>query len=105
MEHLREKGYTILENNWMSSHNEIDIIAKKDDTLVIVEVKTRRSNYLVAPDVAVDKFKQRRLILAAESFVNRYNMDIDIRFDIISVVVDSNNNHVIEHIENAFYPV
>ena len=104
VDYLIERGYQIIERNWSNGHKEIDIVAKDGDTIVIVEVKTRRSTYLVEPETAVDVFKQRNLIWAANSFVNRFQYDNDVRFDIISIVIDSNNEKRIEHIEDAFYP-
>ena len=104
VDYLIERGYQIIERNWSNGHKEIDIVAKDDDTIVIVEVKTQRSTYLVEPETAVDVFKQRNLIWAANSFVNRFQYDNDVRFDIISIVIDRNNEKRIEHIEDAFYP-
>ena len=104
VDYLIERGYQIIERNWSNGHKEIDIIAKQDDTIVMIEVKTRRSTYLVEPEIAVDVFKQRNLIWAANSFVNRFQYDNDVRFDIISIVIDRNNEKRIEHIEDAFYP-
>ena len=103
-DYLLQLGYQILERNWSNGHKEIDIIAKDDDTIVIVEVKTRQSTYLVEPEITVDVYKQRNLIWAANSYVNRNQYDNDIRFDIISIVIDRNNEKRIEHIEDAFYP-
>lgn len=103
-EYLIKQGYQILERNWSNGHKEIDIIAKDGDTIVIVEVKTRRSTYLVEPEATVDVYKQRHLIWAANSYVNRNQYDNDVRFDIISIVIDRNNEKRIEHIEDAFYP-
>lgn len=104
VDYLIERGYQIIERNWSNGHKEIDIIAKDGDTIVIVEVKTRRSTYLVEPEIAVDVYKQRNLIWAANSYVNRNQYDNDVRFDIISIVIDRNNEKRIEHIEDAFYP-
>ena len=102
---LIAKGYQILEQNWVCGHKEIDIIAMDGKELVIVEVKTRRVQCLVDPEETVDKIKQRFLIWAAESYVERNNLDVDVRFDIVAIVVDKNNEHRIDHIENAFYPM
>lgn len=104
VDYLIKHGYQILERNWSCGHKEIDIIAREDDTIVIVEVKTRRSTYLVEPEATVDVYKQRHLIWAANSYVNRNQYDLDVRFDIISIVIDKNNEKRIEHIEDAFYP-
>ena len=104
LEYLLEKNYQILETNWVCGHKEVDIIAKDGDTIVFVEVKTRHSKCLVDPEITVDSYKQRHLIWAANSYVNRYQYDNDVRFDIISIIVNPNNEKKIEHIEDAFYP-
>ena len=104
LEYLLERNYQILEKNWSCGHKEVDIIAKDGDTIVFVEVKTRHSNCLVDPEATVDVYKQRHLIWAANSYVNRYQYDNDVRFDIIAIVIDRNNEKRIEHIEDAFYP-
>ena len=101
--YLIEKGYEILERNWRNRHNEIDIIAKDGKELVIVEVKTRKSNNYGEPDLAVNKQKQRLLIYAANAYIFRNNLDINTRFDIISIVFN-NGEPVIDHIEDAFLP-
>ena len=102
---LAAKGYQILEQNWVCGHKEIDIIALDGKELVIVEVRTRRVQCLVEPEETVDKYKQRFLIWAAESYVERNNLDVDVRFDIVAIVIDKNNEHRIDHIEDAFYPM
>ena len=104
LEYLLERKYQILETNWVCGHKEVDIIAKDGDTIVFVEVKTRHSTCLVEPEATVDVYKQRHLIWAANSYVNRYQYDNDVRFDIIAIVIDKNNEKRIEHIEDAFYP-
>lgn len=101
---LLEKNYQILDTNWVCGHKEVDIIAKDGDTIVFVEVKTRKSNYLVEPEATVDAYKRRHLIWAANSYVNRFQYDNDVRFDIISIVIYNNDEKRIEHIEDAFYP-
>jgi putative endonuclease len=104
LEYLLEKNYQILETNWVCGHKEVDIIAKDGDTIVFVEVKTRHNSCLVNPEITVDYYKQRHLIWAANSYVNRFQYDLDVRFDIIAIVIDNNNEKRIEHIEDAFYP-
>ena len=104
LEYLLAKNYQILETNWACGHKEVDIIAKDGDTIVFVEVKTRHNPCLIDPEVTVDSYKQRHLIWAANSYVNRYQYDNDVRFDIIAIIVNSNNEKKIEHIEDAFYP-
>lgn len=102
VEYLQDKGYQILERNWRSGHKEIDIIAlNDDDVLIIVEVKTRKSDDFGEPDIAVGITKQRMLIWAADAYVRYRNLDVDVRFDIISIVI-SDAEPEIEHIEDAF---
>ena len=102
-QYLIEKGYEILERNWRNIHKEIDIIAKDGEYLVIVEVKTRQTDEYGDPDIAVTKQKQSRLIAAANAYLLRNKLDIDTRFDIISIIF-KDGNPVIEHIEDAFLP-
>lgn len=101
-EYLTGRGYRILERNWHNHHQEIDIIAAKGNELVIVEVKCRSGNPLVEPYVAVNRNKQNLLIKAANAYIQRKDMDMETRFDIVSVVLGS--EPVVDHIENAFYP-
>ena len=103
VQYLTDKGYEILERNWRNIHKEIDIIAKDGETLVIVEVKTRQNDDHGEPDLAVTKRKQRMLIAAANAYLFKTNIDIETRFDIVSIVF-SNGEPVIDHIEDAFLP-
>lgn len=103
VKYLEDKGYEILERNWRNRHKEIDIIAKDGKELVIVEVKTRKSSNYGEPDLAVNKQKQRLLIYAANAYIFRNNLDINTRFDIISIVF-KDDKPVIDHIEDAFLP-
>ena len=101
--YLIEKGYEILERNWRNIHKEVDIIAMDGPDLVIVEVKTRQSDEYGEPDLAVTKRKQRMLIAAANAYITRNKLDVETRFDIISIIL-KDSEPVIEHIEDAFLP-
>lgn len=103
VQYLTDKGYEILERNWRNIHKEIDIIAKEGDDLVIVEVKARQTDEYGEPDIAVTKRKQRMLIAAANAYITRKGLDVETRFDIISIVF-KDGEPVIEHIEDAFLP-
>lgn len=103
VDYLMGKGYEILERNWRNIHKEIDIIAKDGRFLVIVEVKTRQTDAYGDPDTAVTKRKQRMLISAANAYLTRNNLDIETRFDIISIIF-KDNEPIIKHIEDAFLP-
>ena len=103
VQYLTDKGYEILERNWRNIHKEIDIVAKDGEELVIVEVKTRQSDEHGNPDLAVTYQKQTRLIYAANAYIFSHNLDINTRFDIISIFFDD-GKPIIEHIEDAFLP-
>ena len=101
--YLRSKGYTILETNWRWGKNEIDIIAEEKDFLVIVEVKTRHSTDFGEPETFVTMQKQKLLIRAANSYINRHSVKKETRFDIVSIVLKGKNPEI-NHIPDAFYP-
>jgi Predicted endonuclease distantly related to archaeal Holliday junction resolvase len=101
--YLFEKGYEIVTRNWHHGHEEIDIVAKDGDMLVIVEVKTRKTDEFGDPDLAVTKGKQRSVIRTADAYVIEHDLDVETRFDIVSVVM-AQGKIEIEHIEDAFYP-
>jgi putative endonuclease len=101
-EYLLGKEYEIIEQNWRTGKDEIDIIAKHNNFLVIVEVKTRSTDYFGDPSEAVTDIKQKFLIRAADEYVNQKEIDLEIRYDIISIILKS-NQYQIQHIEDAFY--
>jgi len=103
VQYLLQHGYEILERNWYNRHQEIDIIAKKDDVLVVVEVKTRQSDNYGEPDLAVTRRKQSLLVSAANSYIFQNKLDLNTRFDIISIVMKGENPEI-NHIEDAFLP-
>ena len=102
VKYLQDNGYQILEQNWHNHHQEIDVIAAKGNELVIVEVKCRTGTPLVEPYAAVNRNKQNLLIKAANAYIQRKNINMETRFDIISITLGKEVN--IDHIENAFYP-
>ena len=105
VEYLSAKGYKIRHRNWRSGKLELDIVAEKEGTLVVVEVRTRRDNYLLAPAETVNKTKMRNTIMAAEAYIFKFNIMMPTQFDILSVVVGAQNSSFkIEHIEDAFLP-
>ncbi len=100
--HLRKRGYRIIERSYRSSVGEIDIISKKGDYLVFVEVKTRRGDKFGKPFESVSKKKQAKIVKIAESYYsNVKHTDLTCRFDVISIEA-KDDNYFIDHIENAF---
>ena len=102
-EHLKKSGYKILFRNWKWGKHEIDIIAEEKDVVVFAEVKTRNDDFQMDPRTAINREKQKSIILAADGYIKRYNVDKDSRFDVI-IVIKKNEQFEIDHIEDAFYP-
>ena len=100
---LLNKGYIILHRNWRSGKKELDIIAAKDDILAIIEIKTRTRQDISFPEEAVTRRKQQFLKLATADFMDKNPEYINIRFDIISVLLDKDVVKEIIHFEEAFY--
>ena len=97
--YLEEKGYQIIERDWKSGHHDLDIVAKEDNTLVIVEVKTRRSRLFGDPEEAIDYKKRQSLQSAINHYVKSHHTGHDVRFDIISIVGTIGSEPEIEHIK------
>ncbi len=103
-QHLIDMGYHIQERQWRFSKAEIDIIAKDGDILVFVEVKTKSYNYYGAPEESISKRKESLIIDGAFRYMEKINHEWEIRFDIISILVDRNNKPIIQHFKDAFFP-
>lgn len=101
-EKLAAEGYAIVERSWRYGRHEIDIIAMKDDELVIAEVKTR-SNSDEDPLDAVDDKKIQSMIRGAEVYCQMKNLPHAVRFDLFSIN-GTPDNYTLEHICDAFYP-
>lgn len=100
---LNDKGYKILHRNWRSGKYELDIVAQYQNELVIIEVKTRRNTLYGLPEVAINNQKIRRIVSSTSAYLQKYKIDLPVRFDIITVI-GQEKPFQIEHIEEAFYP-
>jgi putative endonuclease len=100
---LCKQGYTILIRNYRCRYGEIDIIGKVHDTLVFIEVKTRRSQLYGLPEEAVTVRKQRQIIKGAQHYLAEHNLfDYNCRFDVVSVLLDECKPAHISIITGAF---
>jgi len=102
--YLIKEGYKILARNWFYDHKEIDIIARQGDEIVIVEVKTREGNYFEEPWEAVSIRKIRNLVDVADAWLNLYKIDLETRFDVISIIFSDDVNYELTHFPGAFTP-
>lgn len=101
--YLEKLGYKILAINWRERKFEIDIIAKDQAEIVFVEVKTRSTSIFGNPEEAVTLKKQQHLIEGADFYIQENEIDLECRFDVISIILNLNQTDI-EHIKNAFYP-
>ena len=100
--HLKKKGYRIIEKNYRTKLGEIDIIAKDKDTLVFVEVKSRRSWQFGNPKAAVTPQKQRKISMVALHYLKTtHRSNVSARFDVAAVTI-TRDKPQIEIIKNAF---
>ncbi len=100
---LEGKGYLIRHRNWRSGRKELDIVAEHSGELVVVEVKTRRSNDYGNPEDAVTITKIRRIVASTDAYLRKFAIDLPVRFDIITIT-GREAPFRIEHIEEAFFP-
>lgn len=100
VDYLVQHNYTILSQNWRYRYWEIDIIAKDGDILVFVEVKSRSNPDYGNPEDFVDLKKQVNIIKAADAYIELMGYEGEVRFDIVSVYLDTNK---IELIKDAFW--
>jgi len=102
VDYLQKEGYNILDTNWTFQKAEIDIIAKKENILAIVEVKTRSSIDFGLPQDFVKPKKIQLLVKAVDAYVTLNEIDVNVRFDIIAIHKEG-KSFVIEHLIDAFY--
>jgi len=102
LQFLKKRGYRLIEKNYVCKMGEVDIIAKEKDTLVFVEVKTRRSTLFGPPQLAVNPAKQMQLSKVALNFLKEKKLgDVKSRFDVVAVLLKPKGEEI-ELIRNAF---
>lgn len=104
VEFLLKKGYKIVARNFVFQKAEVDIIARKDNTLAIIEVKTRSTPDFGNPQEFLKARQIQRLIKAVDYFVTDHEMEVEVRFDIVAII-KNNLGTRLEHIEDAFLPL
>lgn len=102
-QHLLKLGYKILDTNWHYGHLELDIVAQDGDELVIVEVKSRNGIRYEHPSEAITDIKIKRVVDAADGYIQEKDIDLETRFDVITVIF-LDKKFELEHFKDAFYP-
>jgi putative endonuclease len=100
-EHLLLSGYEILESNYRFKKAEIDLIARKENVIIAVEVKTRSGIIVGTPFHAITREKQRNLLLGINHYVQKFKEPIEVRMDAISVIKQGERINIV-HLEDAF---
>jgi len=103
-EYLIEEGYIILEENWRFKKAEIDLICTKENQIVIAEVKTRTNVTFGEPEEFVSQHQQDLIFLSANAYLEKHELEKELRFDVIAVTIENPQQIKIKHIQDAFYP-
>ena len=101
---LEQNGHTVLARNWRSGHLEIDIISKAADGLHFAEVKSRTAPVSADPEDNVGPAKRKKITSAALRFLSGLGEDLEVWFDIVSVVFDGASVEI-EHYPGAWLPI
>lgn len=103
IKYLEDHDYVIRHRNWRKGHLELDIVAAKNNMLIVVEVKTRSNDVFAKPEDAVNLKKIKHLVRAADTYIKLFQLDAQVRFDIMTLTGTPNRFHI-EHIKDAFFP-
>ena len=102
-EHLISEGYTIRERNWKAGNTiEIDIIAQIANTIVFVEVKARKGDF-VDPEETVNKAKMKKMVKGGDIYLNSLPHLFEYRLDVITIT-GTPEDYKIQHFPDAFLP-
>ena len=100
--YLESRGLRVIERNWRHRQWELDLVCRDGDTLVFVEVKTRRAGGMGSPADGLTRAKRARLVKAAGQYLTKHDLwDAPCRFDLAGVT-DTGTSMDVEHIINAF---
>ena len=106
-EYLRQNGYRILARNYRCPVGELDLVAEQGDSVVFVEVRTRRAGCMVRPEDTVNRTKMRHVVRSAEHFLSSTaREDRPWRVDVVALEVDHAGRPVrVEHYQDALADV
>jgi len=112
LNYLKQRGYKILDRNYLPKfisgpqRGEIDIIAKKEDIIYFIEVKSLTRNSIFQPEEKVNFLKKKKIVKMAESWLTekRFPFNSQWQIDIISIKIDLNSKKAkIRHLKNAIF--
>jgi putative endonuclease len=100
---LIQKGFEIVKRNYRYKHSEIDLIVRKGNWLIFIEVKTRNSHAFGYPEQFVDRQKVKTILYGALNFMREIDWQGNVRYDIVAITVHYGDEPEIVLIEDAFY--
>jgi putative endonuclease len=106
-DHLEARGYRIIDRNFRVREAELDLVARDGETLVLVEVRTRRGGEPGAAALSVNHAKAQKLLLAAQWYIERHPdlAELPMRIDVVTVELHRDGSlRSVEHIEDAVRP-
>jgi putative endonuclease len=102
-DHLRKKGYAVVERGFRMFRGEIDVVARDGDTLVFVEVKTRADESYGRPEESVTPAKQRQIRRIAQGYLVKSSLgEVPCRFDVVAILFRGPDDYRLEHFKDAF---
>ncbi|MCL2632543.1 MAG: YraN family protein [Coriobacteriia bacterium] len=101
--YLEAEGFKVIERNWRCDIGEADVIAIECETLVFVEVKTRRKLGAGFPEESVNRAKRRKYeVIAAYYLSQEKHPSMRVRFDVISIIFTGDKQAFLRHHRDAF---
>ncbi len=96
--YLLNQGLKLIDKNYSCRHGELDLIMQQQDTLVVVEVRFRKSSQFGRPEETISKQKQSRIINTTQQYLIQHKLKSAVRFDVIAMSADNSINWI----QNAF---
>ena len=101
--YLERIGVNVVERNWRCQHGEIDIVGIDGTTVVLCEVKTRRTRAKGSPEESITAAKRRRYARLAEAYLQESGLtEVVVRFDVIGLLVIAEDRALLRHHRGAF---
>ena len=103
VDYLRNKGYVVITTNWHFTYGEIDIVAQLQDTLVFVEVRSRRTETTETAFASITPRKRERMVNSAYVYLDVQELpeETDWRIDVVGIALPRFGSPIIDHVENA----
>lgn len=103
--YLERAGMTVIDRNWRCPAGEVDIVALEEETVILCEVKTRRTVAKGTPEDSITPAKRRKYLRLGQAYLQHAgNPDLAIRFDVVTVLAIGEDRALLRHYRSAFVP-